>query len=410
MEQEQELYFDSGGRLVYTVSQINNEIKEVLEGSYPAVWIEGEISNFKSYNSGHFYFYLKDEKSQIKAVMFSFANNSLSFEPQDGMKVLVFGRISAYPARGEYQIIVSRIEQIGIGDLAKKFEQLKKQLEHEGLFDDAHKKPIPSLINRIGIVTSQDGAALRDILTVLDSLGAEVEVLIYPSRVQGGEAQKEIPQAIRYLNAHHKELDILLVGRGGGSIEDLWAFNTEPVARAIFDSQIPIISCIGHETDFTIADFAADLRAPTPSAAAEMAVRNKLEIVKNLQYAKENLIDSINDIYDDNFQQVKNFALSRAFVSPHLIYEDKISYVVQLDDDLKLIMDKFLSAKQEKLSVMSHQLDLVSPLSVLKRGYAVCSADDGSILKDTSAISVGDNITVRLAKGNFKASVSSLQS
>ena len=250
MNQDLEFNFENGsenddGRLIYTVTQISDEIKTILEDSYPGVWLQGEISNFKLYNSGHMYFNLKDENAQINAVMFRNANTGLTFAPEDGMKVLVYGRISSYPKRGDYQIIVNQMEQYGRGDLFEAYEKLKKKLTEEGLFDENSKKEIPLLVNKIGIVTSQDGAALHDILKVLNDLNANVEVLIYPVRVQGKEAEKEIPQAISYLNKNHKDLDVLLVGRGGGSIEDLWAFNTEPVARAIYESDIQLFHVWG---------------------------------------------------------------------------------------------------------------------------------------------------------------------
>ncbi|MDR1696221.1 MAG: exodeoxyribonuclease VII large subunit [Endomicrobium sp.] len=408
-----ELEFDFNGekysvRLIYTVSQISNEIKHVLEGSYPEIWLRGEISNYKLYGSGHAYFSLKDENSQIKAVIFD-AQEILTFKPHDGMEVLVRGRISSYPKRGEYQIIVESVENFGIGGLAAEFEKLKKKLEAEGYFDESVKIEIPKLVNKIGVVTSRDGAALHDILKVLDNLNANVEVLIYPVRVQGKEAEKEIPAALRYLNENHKELDVLLVGRGGGSIEDLWAFNTEPVARAVFDSKIPVISCVGHETDFTIADFAADMRAPTPSAAAEMAVRGKTELKNKLGNMSRALFDGINFIYEDNTEKLEILSSSRAFVKPYLIYEDKIKYVGELGERLRLLVKNIFALKKSAAANLSHKLYLVSPLSVLKRGFAVVKDESGNIVKKTKALSAGDNVSVMLSAGNFKARVEEIK-
>jgi exodeoxyribonuclease VII large subunit len=397
------------GRLVYTVTQISNEIKIILEDSYPAVWVEGEISNFKLYNSGHMYFNVKDLNAQIKAIMFQSANTGLAFAPKDGMKVLVYGRVSSYPKNGDYQIIVNHMEQYGRGELYEICEQLKKKLEAEGLFDESAKKAIPDIVNKIGIVTSQDGAALHDILKVADSLNANVKVLIYPVRVQGRHAQEEIPKAIAYLNLHHKDLDVLLVGRGGGSAEDLWAFNTEPVARAIFASKIPIVSCVGHEVDFTIADFVADIRAPTPSAAAEMILRKRESIKKRIEFLKESLYGAISFILDDRAKKLDRLMLSRALLKPYLIYEEKISYIDDLNSRLLNNTQKFCNTKSEKLKDIAHKLDIVSPLSILKRGFSVCFDSNSRIVRDAETINTGDIVNIKLFNGSFAAKVEAKQ-
>jgi len=409
MSEDLELDFsnhkEDDGRLIYTVTQLNNEIKTVLEDTYPGIWLQGEISNFKLYNSGHMYFNVKDENAQINAVMFQGANTSLTFAPENGMKVVVYGRVSAYPKRGDYQIIVNHMEQSGRGDLFAAFEKLKAKLEKEGLFDPSVKKELPRLINKIGVVTSRDGAALHDILKVLKELEAGVEVLIYPVRVQGSEAETEIAQAIRYLNRHHKELDVLLAGRGGGSIEDLQAFNTESVARAIFESKIPVISCVGHEVDFTIADFVADLRAPTPSAAAEMAVRGKNELRNIVGRAKDSLINEMNFIVDDYSEKIEILAASRALQKPHLIYEDKMAEIDMLGERLGFGIKKIVDYKSVEVISASQKLELVSPLGVLKRGFAICKYASGVIVKDAGILKSGDSIGVKLAKGSFEAKV-----
>lgn len=412
VSKELEFDFNSGeedGRLIYTVSQINNEIKNMLEDVYPGIWITGEISNFKLYSSGHMYFNIKDENSQINAVMFQYANNSLNFKPEDGMQVLVYGRISAYPKRGDYQIIVNSMQRQGKGVLSEEFERLKKKLQNEGLFEESAKKPIPEMISKIGVVTSKDGAALHDILEVLNNLEADVEVLIYPVRVQGKEAETEIPQAIEYLNENHKDLDVLLVGRGGGSIEDLWVFNTEPVARAIFVSDIPVISCVGHEIDFTIADFVADLRAPTPSAAAEMAVRGTNSLKVRFNDLKEMLFDNINFVIEKSQAKFETLSASRAFAKPHLIYEDKIAYVDDLGKRAERSLDSVIKFNTEKIDNIMHKLDLVSPLSVLKRGYSICRDSNDKIVKEAAAVKADDTISLKLAKGSLKAKVSGVE-
>ncbi|MCA6069869.1 MAG: exodeoxyribonuclease VII large subunit [Endomicrobium sp.] len=402
-----EEFENNDDRLVYTVTQISNEIKLILEDSYQAVWIQGEISNFKLYNSGHMYFSVKDANAQIKAVMFQNVNVGLKFALHDGMKVLVYGRVSSYPKSGDYQIIVNHMEQYGKGELYEAYEQLKKKLELEGLFDESVKKVIPDVVNRIGIVTSQEGAALHDILKVIDSLNANVEVLIYPVRVQGKKSEKEISQAIKFLNAHYKNLDVLLVGRGGGSIEDLWSFNTESVARAIFDSEIPVVSCVGHETDFTIADFVADMRAPTPSAAAEMILRKRSDIKVRLEILQDSLNSAVNLLLDDRTEKLDRLMSSRALLKPHLIYEDKISYVDEMDTRLLNNIRRLYGTKSEKLKDVMHKLDIVSPLSVLKRGFSVCFDSDNKIVKNSKIVNVGDNIRIKLALGSLNAEVKS---
>jgi len=406
----QELEFDfnnnsDDGRLIYTVSQISAEIKIILEDSYPGVWVKGEISGFKLYSSGHMYFNIKDESAQIKAVMFAGSNISLSFAPEDGMQVLVYGRVSSYPVRGDYQIIVSRMEQFGAGVLSAEFERLKKKLEAEGLFDQKYKKPLPAVINKIGVVTSKDGAALHDILKVLDDLNANVEVLIAPVRVQGKEAEKEIAEAVKTLNEQYSDLDVLLVGRGGGSAEDLQAFNAEEVARSVFASKIPVVSCVGHEIDFTIADFVADLRAPTPSAAAEIIARRNNEFKTGFENAIRALVSGMEQIFEENKSRLEILAASRAFTKPHLIYEDKLSYVDELSERLRRNLRQLISYKNEKLTDISHKLDLVSPLNVLKRGFAVCKNESGLIIKDAASVKPGEAINVKLYKGALTAEV-----
>ncbi|MCA6079468.1 MAG: exodeoxyribonuclease VII large subunit [Endomicrobium sp.] len=400
---------DNSGRLIYTVTQISNGIKLILEDSYPAVWIQGEISNFKLYNSGHMYFSIKDANAQIKAVIFQNIGINLSFVPENGMKVLVYGRVSSYPKRGDYQMVVNRMELYGKGKLYEAYEQLKKKLEAEGLFDGNAKKPMPYVVNRMGIVTSQDGAALRDILKVAENLNANIEILIYPVRVQGKEAEKEIPKAIEYLNSHHKNLSVLLVGRGGGSIEDLWAFNTESVARAIFASEIPVVSCVGHEVDFTIADFVADMVSPTPSAAAEMVLRSGNGIKKRIEFLSESLIEAMNFTLSDCGAKLDRLASSRALTKPHLIYEDKISYLDGLDNRLLVNIRRAFELKSEKVKNISHKLDIVSPLSVLKRGFSVCFDSANKIIKDSKNVSAGDDISIKLASGTLNAEVKSCE-
>ncbi|MDR1260008.1 MAG: exodeoxyribonuclease VII large subunit [Endomicrobium sp.] len=392
-------------RLVYTVTELSNEIKSILENSYHLVWVEGEISNFKFYNSGHMYFNIKDLNAQIKVVIFKKINVALTFIPENGMRVLICGKISSYVRYSDYQIIVNHIEQYGKGNLYQSYEKLKEKLKSAGFFDKNVKKKIPNFINKIGIITSQDGAALKDILKVIDDLNANVEVLVYPVRVQGKESEKEILEAIEYLNLYHSNLDVLLVGRGGGSIEDLWAFNTESVAKAIFYSKIPIVSCIGHEVDFTIADFVSDVRAPTPSAAAEMILRNRNSILIHIDFLEKSLINAMYSILNDCKSKLDRFVLSRAMTKPCLIYEDKISYIDMLNSHFLKNIRRIFDLKSEKLKNISYKLNIVSPTSVLKRGFSICFDSNNKIVTSSKNVNSGDSINVRLSRGSLMAKI-----
>ncbi|RMD96216.1 MAG: exodeoxyribonuclease VII large subunit, partial [Calditrichaeota bacterium] len=291
----------------YTVSELTREIKILLETRIPEVWVEGEISNFTHHSSGHMYFLLKDEHAQISCVMWRSRNNTLFFTPQDGMKIIVRGRITVYEKRGNYQLEVLQLHPAGVGELQLAFEQLKNRLRKEGLFDPAHKKPIPPYPERIGIVTSPTGAAIRDMIHILQRRFPPVEIILNPVRVQGEGAAVEIAQAIDQFN-RYGQVDVLIVGRGGGSLEDLWAFNEEIVARAIFRSQIPVISAVGHEVDFSISDFVADLRAPTPSAAAELVVRNREEILAHLQKDLQKMTNGMLELIRTHRKRLQHIA------------------------------------------------------------------------------------------------------
>jgi exodeoxyribonuclease VII large subunit len=392
-------------RLIYTVSQISNEIKLILEDSYPAVWVRGEISNFRLYNSDHMYFSIKDSNSQIRAVMFRNTNRGLNFEPKNGAEVLIFGRISTYLKSGDYQIIVNHMEQFGQGALYNAYEKLKNKLEKEGLFDQKHKKKIPDIVTKIGVVTSKDGAALHDILKVIDSLNINVEVLICPTTVQGKQARKDIVQAIEYLNMYHKDLDVLLVGRGGGQIEDLEAFNSEDVARSIFNSKIPIVSCVGHEIDFTIVDFVADLRAPTPSAAAEIVLRKTIEFQRQLVSLKENLYSALDNALLYCSQYLERLKSSKALTRPQDLYKEKIDYINDLSIKLLKGIERFINYKIEKFENIKHKLQILSPYNVFKRGFSVCFDEYNKVILNSKDVEIGKQIKVQLAIGNLYAEV-----
>ncbi len=370
------------GTHIYKVGELTQGIKAVLESAFSNIWVEGEISNFTSHSSGHFYFTLKDERSEIKCAFFKGYNEKIKFEIKDGMQAVCFGKIGIYAQRGMYQLIVARVEPKGIGALQLAFEQLKEKLFKEGLFDEASKKVIPVLPNRIGIVTSPTGAAIRDMLHVLEKRFSNVEILIAPARVQGKGSGEEIASAIQDLN-ELDSVDVIIVGRGGGSLEDLWAFNEEVVARAIFASKIPIVSAVGHEVDWTISDFVADLRAPTPSVAAERVIVKKSDIIEKLDNIEKRLKDY-------PLEAVKE-------------YEQRLD---EIEKDLDLRFRHYLQLKEENFKLLSEKIEILSPLSILNRGYSVSFKMPGrKILKNAESLKKGDVVETRLSKGVFRSKV-----
>jgi exodeoxyribonuclease VII large subunit len=386
---------------VWTVSQLTSRIKQILEESFPGLWIEGEISNFRQPASGHMYFTLKDEGSQISAVMFRFANRALRFRPEDGLAVLLFGTVSVYERRGEYQINVEYLEPKGLGALQLAYEQLKQKLAQEGLFDRAHKQPIPLLPQRIGVITSATGAAIRDILQVLHRRVANVEVVLYPVQVQGGTAAEEIALGIEEMN-RRKGIEVLIVGRGGGSIEDLWAFNEERVARAIFASRIPIISAIGHETDYTIADFVADVRAPTPSAAAEMVVSHKDQLRQRIDELTNRLLSSLRFLIQGRASSLSHLSARLQVLSPQATLRIQRERLCSLEDRLPRGLQAYLQSKRESFQRAVEKLGALSPLSVLERGFGLCMRLPSlQILRDADEVRIGDEVLVRLYRGKI---------
>jgi exodeoxyribonuclease VII large subunit len=371
---------------VFSVSQVNAMVAEVIssEPDLADIWVAGEISNFTHHSSGHMYFSLKDEAARLKAVMFRRANQSLEFQPASGMKVIAHGEINVYPAGGDYQLYVDAMEPLGIGALFLRFQQLKAALEAEGLFDAALKRPIPRFPRRIGVITSPTGAAVHDIITVSKRRWPGQRILIIPAQVQGDSAPASIVRAIQAANsvALDPPLDVLIVGRGGGSMEDLWAFNHETVARAIRASRIPVISAVGHETDFTIADFAADIRAATPSAAAELAVPDMSAAGAQLAAAAGRMAASVRRIADRRRQR--------------------------LDEAVKWMrsgMQNKLSASRRRLEHASAVLTALDPQAVLGRGYAICRHKDGRILRNAADAASGDTVRVTLGRGELGCEV-----
>lgn len=384
-----------------TVTQVNIYIKSLIDGSAPlkSIFVVGEISNFKHYyRSGHMYLTLKDENAQLKAVMFSTYAGRLKFKPEDGMKVICRGRISVYDRDGVYQLYIEDMQPDGMGALNLAFEQLKEKLSNEGLFNDAHKKPIPKYPRKIGIATSNSGAAVEDIKTITKRRYPLSELVIVPTIVQGEKASADIVQSIQLLDSTD-DVDVIIVGRGGGSIEDLWAFNTEAVARAVFACKTPIISAVGHETDFTICDFVSDLRAPTPSAAAELAVpdiSNILSFADNAHQILSNLL--IRRLESENLR-LDDLINNTVISNPILYYESYSDDIRALKKDLITFFSARIKKEEAVLAQLAGKLDVLSPLAVLSRGYSVIKNKNAVLIKDAENLCVGEQIELTLNHG-----------
>jgi exodeoxyribonuclease VII large subunit len=456
--------FDEAERRPLTVSELTENVRKAIEARFSSVWVEGEISNFKAHSSGHWYFTIKDEGAQLRAKCFRSANSRIRFRPKDGLKVRARGRLSVYDARGEYELIVETLDPVGAGALQVAFEQLRDRLQAEGLFAPELKRPLPVFPGRVGVVTSPTGAAIRDILNVISRRTRTVHVLFSPARVQGEGAGRDIARAIKLLNEHHRHaqhegrpadfIDVLIVGRGGGSTEDLWAFNEEEVARAIRGSAIPVISAVGHETDFTIADFVADKRAATPSAAAELVAAHEDQICSQLAQAGQSLVRLMQYKIVNARSRVQEQALSQAFdevrgrlrdagtatnsaqhrlriqigqtlrsaqlrvdafsgsLAPSQLRTRLATARARFESafgDCNAAIQKQLTGAEKQLGLAAASLDALSPLAVLHRGYAIAQKADGTLLRDAQSVSVGDSVRVRLAKGTIDARVEGVE-
>lgn len=442
-------FFDA--QRIYKVSEVTKRVKALLEDSPIAeLWVEGEVSNFKAHTSGHLYFTLKDSDSQIRCVVYKSVADRLRFVPENGISIVMYGRLTVYEPRGDYQVIGLRVEPLGLGALQLAFEQLKKRLEAEGLFDVSNKKPIPLVPRRVGVVTSPTGAAIRDILNIMGRRFSNVSVLIHPVAVQGEGAAEEIAAAIKTMN-EIGGLDVLIVGRGGGSMEDLWAFNEEVVARSVYASKIPVISAVGHEIDFTIADFVADRRAPTPSAAAEMVVANKADLVRqleNLNVRLYSLIASRIELLQKSLESLQHRLLSQSGqdrINLHrqriddilsrsynvldssvsrwkvflVNYREKLLYIgiparisdmqkslVNLEQNCIVNMRHLLESRVDRFKTALAGLNALNPLSVLQRGYSICFRHPSrEVVKGAWEVSVGDKLGVKLASGEVVCEV-----
>jgi len=402
---------ESGKPRALSISELTREIKTIIEAGFPSFWVEGEISNFKSYASGHFYFTLKDAGAQLPAVMFRASAERLSFIPEDGAHVLAQGRLSVYEPRGAYQFMAERMEPMGLGNLAAAFERLKAKLAAEGLFDEDRKRPIPLFPRRVGIITSPSGAAVRDLIKVIFARWP-MEIVFCGVKVQGDGAKDEIAEAIRLMNRIplDQRPDVLIVGRGGGSLEDLWAFNEEVVARALAASDIPTVSAVGHEVDFTIADFVADVRAATPSHAGEMTVPRFDDTIDRLDYLRAALPAALLRRVDVARNRLQAIEQSYALRHP----EERFAILRQRLDDLQARLgpagERRARRERERIAVLTARLESLSPLSTLQRGYSIAQrADDKKVLNSIAQIAEGDTLLTRLADGDIESTVTSRQ-
>ena len=388
---------------VITITELTRQIKFSLESSFPRVWVEGEISNFKQHTSGHLYFTLKDEGAQLSALMWRSRVANLTFQPEDGMKVIARGSITVYPPRGNYQLDADQIQPIGLGELQLAFERLKQKLDAEGLFDVEHKKSIPEFPECIGLVTSETGAALQDIRSVLSRRHPSVEVILAPVRVQGAGAAEEIADAIKYMN-RLGGIDVLIIGRGGGSLEDLWAFNEEIVARAIYVSKIPIISAVGHEIDFSIADFVADLRAPTPSAAAELIVRDRSELLEDIGNLCYTMRGALDNQLSGLCEQTTSLVTSYSFNRPKDLVREFSQRVDELERSLGISFTHAAQIVHQKYNSLRRQLQALNPGGVLKRGYAIVRKE-GRVVSRAGLLSYGDEADIQFQDGTVGVKV-----
>ena len=398
----------------FSVSQVNEYIKMLLEGNptLKNIWVVGEISGAKLYASGHLYFSVKDEDSVLSAVMFRSSLMSVDFRPEDGMRVLIHGRLSAYPPRGQYQLIADRMIPDGAGAMALAFEQLKHKLAAEGLFDPARKRPIPPHPKRIGVVTSPSGAAIHDIIRVAGGRDPSVEIILYPSLVQGDRAAASLVSGVRYFNRmkDHPDLgvDLIIVGRGGGSAEDLWVFNHEALAREIAASQLPVVSAVGHEVDFSISDFVADLRAATPSAAAELTIPDSAEARRYMDNLYARLKKPIMDGLQSRRATLELLAKAGVLTAPEAMYTRRKEAIQGLGDRLDKTIEHMHVRNRQTLTRLTAQLEALSPLAVLSRGYTITQDKEDRVITSAEHLSVGNDLTIRFADGTADVQVKSV--
>ena len=396
-------YFDEN---ILSVSEINGYVKEVLDNIpiFRNIKVRGEISNFKDYyKSGHYYFSLKDENSVIKAVMFNYRDRDLNFKPEDGMKIVAEGRLSAFPRDGIYQLYIQDMKPDGKGELHLAYERLKKRLEEEGIFSDIYKKPLPKFPKTIGVITSASGAALQDIINITKRRWPIANLIVYPALVQGEGSEKSLINGVNYFN--NNPVDVVIIGRGGGSIEDLWSFNSEKLARTIIKSNIPFISAVGHETDFTICDFACSLRAPTPSGAAEVAVPDINNIKNTLLKLETSMKIPVNRLISLYKTRLTNVSSKKVMTSPTGFIDERRKELDYLYQKIVSREELILTKKDSQLSILFEKLDALSPLKVLKRGYSAVYDEKGKVIVSVSDVNPGNNIKLQLSDGIIESTV-----
>ncbi|MBQ4065535.1 MAG: exodeoxyribonuclease VII large subunit [Clostridia bacterium] len=395
---------------VLTVTKLNEYVKMLIDGNpvLSKVWVKGEISNLTFHGSGHLYFSLKDEGGRIASVMFRSAAQKLKFRPENGMKVLLYGRVSVYPRDGQIQLYATSLEPDGVGALYIAYEQLKKRLEAEGLFRPDNKKPLPKIPSTVGVITSPTGAAVQDILNVTGRRFPFAKILLYPALVQGEGAEADLVAGIEYFS-HTRGADVVIIGRGGGSIEDLWAFNSEALARAIVRSPIPVISAVGHETDFTICDFAADRRAPTPSAAAELAVPDSEELKRKFGNVITRMEGLLAARVASGRDRLKILSDRRVMTAPTAYLDDKRMLLLTLSRDLERSAQGSVDYKKNQFTRLSAVLEAVSPLKVIAKGYSAVFAEDGRLIRSVKDVKAGDKVSFRTADGTVDAAVTSVR-
>ena len=399
-----------GGERAVTVTELNTYVKNLFDSDHflNRVSVKGEISNFTNHRSGHLYFSLKDEGGLVRSVMFRSAASKLAFVPEDGMKVIAKGTVSSFVRDGQYQLYVTSMEPDGVGTLYLKFEQLKKKLQAEGLFDESRKKPIPKIPSAIGVITSPTGAAIRDIIQILGRRFPFARVYLYPALVQGPDAPESLCKGIRFFEKHGG-VDTVIIGRGGGSMEDLWAFNDETLARTIAACSLPVISAVGHEVDFTISDFVADRRAPTPSAAAELAVPETTELMHKIDNIVGRTQLLLSRSIERRRQTVRLLSERRIFTQPERMLDDRRMALDAISDALTRNTDQKLSSSRSRMELLAGRINALSPLAVFMRGYAMAEADSGKIISSVAEVSAGDPLRVRLKDGYLRTTVNSTE-
>ena len=397
--------FNSAEIKIFSITEINKLVKELLQNNFPSIWVKGEISNFIEASSGHWYFSLKDDGAQVRCTMFRGKNDQVKWIPKNGDLIEAQCNIGLYEQRGDYQLNVSSLQQAGLGKLFEEFNQLKQKLNEEGLFDEEQKKSLPPHPNSIGVITSPDASVLRDIITTLNRRNKSLKVIIYPTPVQGKMAPQGIISAIKSAN-QRGEVDILIICRGGGSIEDLWSFNDESVVREIFLSRLPIISAIGHQTDITISDFVADLRAPTPTAAAEIISTSYEELLGDLEYFKSNLFNIIQNKIEQLTQRID--FLEKGLVSPAQKIASQLDLVLALKNRMQVTISSQLEKYREQIKSYKQNLSHLNPNEILSRGYSIILSHNKKIINNTSAMSVSDKIIIKLHKGNAEANITKI--